>query len=111
MLSELCRYVDSLPSLQLVGTASNGREALRQWESLKPRLILMDFQMPEMNGLQVATRIKGGTAKDTKIIMVTIHDNPLLRQTVLSSGVDGFLSKTQLRKELPKEISRLFPAG
>lgn len=110
MLNEMCRYVDALPSLELVGTAVNGRQALERCESLKPRLVLMDFQMPEMNGLQAATKIKSGQQEDTKIIMVTIHDNPRLREAVLSSGVDGFLSKAQLRKELPRELGRLFPA-
>lgn len=108
MLREMCRCVKALPSLELVGTAVNGRQALEKCESLKPQLVLMDFQMPEMNGLQAATKIKSDKKGDTKIIVVTIHDNPRLRDAVLSSGVDGFLSKAQLRKELPRELGRLF---
>ena len=108
MLREMCRCVKALPSLELVGTAANGRQALEKCESLKPKLVLMDFQMPEMNGLQAATKIKSDKKGDTKIIVVTIHDNPRLRDAVLSSGVDGFLSKAQLQKELPRELGRLF---
>lgn len=109
MLKEMCRCVKALPSLELVGTAENGRQALEKCASLKPQLVLMDFQMPEMNGLQAARQIKSDKGAYTKIIVVTIHDNPRLREAVLSSGVDGFLSKAQLRKDLPKELGRLFP--
>jgi DNA-binding NarL/FixJ family response regulator len=109
MLREMCRCVEALPSLELVGTAENGRQALEQCESLMPQLVLMDFQMPEMNGLQAARKIKSDKGTRIKVIVVTIHDNPRLREAVLSSGVDGFLSKAQLRKELPKELGRLFP--
>lgn len=109
MLSEMCRYVEALPSLDLVGTAVNGKDAIDKCASLGPQLILMDFQMPEMNGLEAASRIKSDGNESVRIIMVTIHDNPRLRDAVLSSGVDGFLSKIQLRKDLPKELSRLFP--
>ena len=109
MLREMCRCVKALPSLELVGTAENGRQALEKCESLRPQLVLMDFQMPEMNGLQAARMIKSDKGTHIKIIVVTIHDNPRLREAVLSSGVDGFLSKAQLQKELPKELGRLFP--
>lgn len=111
MLKEMCQYVETIPSLELVGTATNGREALHQFESLRPELVLMDFQMPEMNGLEAAKKIKNDASTDTKVVMVTIHDNPRLREAVLASGVDGFLGKAELRRKLEEELSRLFPGA
>jgi len=108
MLNEMCRYVGALPHLRLVGTAANGQEALEKFESLRPRLILMDFQMPEMNGLQATLKIKS-VDEEAKVIIITIHDNQLLRHMVLSQGVDGILSKAQLPDDLSKEVERLFP--
>jgi DNA-binding NarL/FixJ family response regulator len=97
-----------LPSIELVGTAKDGREAVEVFESLEPELVLMDFQMPGMNGLQAMTQIKSSRSS-TKVIIFTVHDSPTLRGTLLSNGADGFLSKSRFYRVFPAEIGRLFP--
>ena len=63
-----------LPSLAVVGTASDGAAALRLVEALHPDLILLDMTMPELDGLGVARRLAGGTSPPA-IVFVTAHDS------------------------------------
>ena len=63
-----------LPSLAVVGTASDGAAALRLVEALHPDLVLLDMTMPELDGLGVARRLAGGT-NPPAIVFVTAHDS------------------------------------
>lgn len=63
-----------LPRISLVGTATCGDSALRLIESLKPDLVLLDIQMPEMDGMALAQLLNGGTLRPA-IIFVTAFDN------------------------------------
>lgn len=108
MLRALCSHLATLPAIELVGTATSGGEAVEKATELAPTLVLLDFQLVGMNGLEAAKRIKASLPM-TKTVIVTIHDGAALRATVLGSGVDGFLSKRRFRQELPAELARLFP--
>lgn len=107
-LTAICDYLDELPVVEVVGTARDGCEAVEKVGLLRPDLVLMDFQMPRMNGLEATRKIKRSKAP-TKILIVTIHDGPHLREALMSNGADGFLNKVRLRQMLESELSRLFP--
>jgi two-component system response regulator AlgR len=63
-----------LPSIAVVGTASDGAAALRLVEALSPDLVLLDMTMPELDGLSVARRL-GGAGNSPAIVFVTAHDS------------------------------------
>jgi two-component system nitrate/nitrite response regulator NarL len=107
-LTAICEYLQELPSIEIVATASDGMEAVEVFQSLEPELVVMDFQMPKMNGLQAMTQIKS-TRSSTKVIIFTVHDSPALRNALLSNGADGFLSKSRFYRVFSEEIERLFP--
>lgn len=80
------------PDLDVIGEAGDGEEAISKLESLKPDILLLDVNMPHMNGLEVTKRLK--TAKSTvKIIILTIHDDENYVIEVIKSGADGYLLK------------------
>jgi DNA-binding NarL/FixJ family response regulator len=108
-LSAICEYLRELPSIEVVATATDGREALEKFEQLEPALVLMDFQMPRVNGLQAMTQIKASRSS-TKVIIFTVYDSPTLRGALLFNGADGFLSKSRFYSVFPAEMERLFPA-
>jgi DNA-binding NarL/FixJ family response regulator len=84
--------LDDEPGLEVVGEASNGREALELCRSLRPDLVLMDVRMPDMDGLE-ATRAIKGELPSTSVLMVTMHENPDYLMEALSAGAAGYVLK------------------
>ncbi|WP_099468754.1 hybrid sensor histidine kinase/response regulator [Konateibacter massiliensis] len=92
-----------------VDVASNGREALELFQIEKYDIILMDIQMPEMNGVEVTRKIKEleiGQAKQTPIIAITAYTLLGDRERFLSLGMDGYLPKPIQMGELYDTIHR-----
>jgi len=88
-----------------VQSAADGEAALRNWEEWNPRLILMDVQMPGMDGLETTRRIKADPrGKDTAIVALTASVLDEDRQKVLESGADDFLAKPCREDELFEKI-------
>lgn len=77
------------------GEASNGKEAIERFQQAKPDLIVIDFQMPEMNGLDAARQIVNLSPK-TPILMVTIHLSKQLSEEARKAGIRGTCSKTAI---------------
>jgi DNA-binding NarL/FixJ family response regulator len=85
---DLKRYTD----IQVIGTANNGREAIKLASSLLPQIILMDLQMPIMDGLTAATLIKKEFS-NIKIIAYTSLGEAYLNIPVEQSPFDQLCSK------------------
>jgi DNA-binding NarL/FixJ family response regulator len=75
--------------------ATNGREAVERFRQAKPDLIVIDFQMPEMNGLDAARRIVD-LSPNTPILMVTIHLSKQLSDEARKAGIRGACAKTNI---------------
>ena len=85
--------------LQVVGEASNGIEAVKLAETLRPDVIVMDISMPEMDGLKAAEEIHNA-GLSSKIVMLTVHaDEDYLFQT-LKAGASGYVHKSSADREL-----------
>ena len=93
------------PDLEVVGEASNGREAIELCRSLRPDLVLMDVRMPEMDGL-TATRAIKRENPDIAILMVTMHDNPDYLLEALDAGAAGYVLKDAPADRLIDAIRR-----
>jgi DNA-binding NarL/FixJ family response regulator len=87
--------LDAEPEMEVVGEASDGREAIDQVRALRPDVVLMDIRMPELDGLEAARRIlSGGPDDDTpKILMLTTFDLDEYVYEALRAGASGFLLK------------------
>jgi DNA-binding NarL/FixJ family response regulator len=78
--------------ITVVGTASNGEEALQQVSALQPDVILMDVRMPIMDGVAATVRIRRDLL-DTPILMLTTFDDDAYVLAALQAGANGYLLK------------------
>jgi CheY-like chemotaxis protein len=95
-----------------VVVASNGKEALAALEEQGFDLVLMDVQMPEMDGFEATAAIRGGekaTGRHIPIVAMTAHAMEGDRERCLEAGMDGYTSKPIRAKELSEAIESLFP--
>jgi signal transduction histidine kinase/CheY-like chemotaxis protein len=94
-----------------VTIGANGRVALALWQRQTFDLILMDVQMPEMDGLEATAAIRQaevGTGRHIPIIALTAHAMTGDRERCLASGMDGYVSKPIRAEEIRSEIGRLW---
>jgi DNA-binding NarL/FixJ family response regulator len=105
----LGKFLKNAGSYEVVDTANDGPSALASVEAHKPDLLIMDLQMPLMNGLKVLEELKDQPYRP-RIILASLHDEPPYRRAALRSGADAFCSKMNLLNDLREAINRLFPA-
>jgi two-component system, NarL family, response regulator NreC len=80
------------PSLEIVGEARDGRQAVEQVKHLKPDVLLMDVSMPDMNGFD-ATRQVHNFDPTVKVLILTMHDEEELVARCLEAGAAGYIIK------------------
>jgi DNA-binding NarL/FixJ family response regulator len=99
--------VGGQPDMTIVGQASNGREAIQQFRAHHPDVVLMDLQMPDMNGLDAMITIRG-EAPEARIIVLTTYvgDAQVLR--AVKAGARGYLLKSALHRELLDTIRAVY---
>ena len=76
--------------------ASNGQEAVKKFSHEKFDIVVLDFQMPVMNGLEAARQITG-QSPGTPILMVTMHASPQLAQEARKVGIRGVCGKSDIK--------------
>jgi len=91
------------PFLEIVGEASNGGDAVRKAKELKVDVVLMDINMPGMNGLE-ATELIGREAPQAKVLMLTVHKNPEYVRKIIHCGARGYVLKDAAGDELAHGI-------
>lgn len=84
--------LQQLPSLEIVGEAGNGREAVQLAEEVRPDLVLMDIAMPGLNGLD-ATRQILRLLPQTKVLVLSMYDDQEYVYELLRAGASGYLLK------------------
>jgi DNA-binding NarL/FixJ family response regulator len=91
--------LDQEPDMHLVGEAADGREAVEQFESLRPDVTLMDLQMPQANGVQAIATIMH-KYPEAKIVVLTTYSGDAQATRAFKAGAAGYLLKSSIRKEL-----------
>jgi DNA-binding NarL/FixJ family response regulator len=100
------RILDDDETLEVVGEASNGAEAVRLAEQLHPQVIVMDCQLPELNGV-AATRIILRSRPETTILMLSMHSEDTLVRQALDAGARGYVLKNANDLDLASAIKNV----
>ncbi len=92
--------------IKVVGDSSNGKEAIDFLHLIHADVVLMDIDMPVMNGIEATRQIKS-SFDGTRVIILTMHNEGGLIKTVIAAGADGYLLKNSDQHELIGAIRRV----
>jgi len=90
--------------IEVVGEAADGREAIRLAEALQPEVVLMDLEMPVLDGYEATRQIKAGFPS-CRVVALTVHGYETARQKAMQAGVDLFMVKGAALESLVEAIS------
>ena len=99
MVREGLRSMLSGEEIEIVGEASTGAEAVRAAADLSPEVVLLDLELPDMDGLTVLRQLKEITPA-LPVLVVTMHDDPALVRRAVRAGAAGYVLKGIGRAEL-----------
>ncbi|MBI4311616.1 MAG: response regulator transcription factor [Chloroflexi bacterium] len=102
--------LEAEPSIEVVGEASNGLEALKKCGEISPDVLFLDISMPVMNGLEASGRIKA-EYPNTKVILLTMHEEDEYFFQALSVGASGYMIKGAKSEELVMAIQSVMQGG
>jgi DNA-binding NarL/FixJ family response regulator len=102
--------VEKLPGVEVVGEASDGREAIKLVEALSPDLVLMDLSMRGLGGVEATSRI-AQASPGTKVIVVSVHTEAQAVLAAIDAGASGYLSKDASTAELDVAIRAVVRGG
>jgi DNA-binding NarL/FixJ family response regulator len=100
----LSTLIAKQPDMEIIGEATDGREALQLVEKLTPDLILMDVTMPNLNGIEATRKIKSKNP-DIEIIALSLHSDRRYVLGMIDAGASGYLLKECAFEELVRAIN------
>lgn len=98
--------VEEQPGWAVVAEASTGREAVELARQLQPDVVVMDFSMPDLNGLEATRQIRAELPR-TQVLMLTMHDTERLVRDVLAAGARGYVLKNDAGGVLIEALAAL----
>lgn len=98
--------LESDAELEVVGEASDGREAVRMAEKLRPDVMIMDLAMPELNGLDAIRQIRSDVP-DVQLLVFSMHDSEELIREVFAAGARGYVLKNDVALYLVEAVKSL----
>lgn len=95
-------YLESM-GVNVIGEATNGREAVEMAGRLQPDVVVMDIHLPELTGVEATRRIRHDYP-EIRILVLTAYDEPAYVHALLDAGADGFILKTAELSELYRAL-------
>ena len=108
MRQGLRSVLEAHTDIQIIGEASDGQEAVVMADALRPAVVVMDINMPRLNGIEATARIKG-QYPDIRVIGLSVNAGPNNREAMLKAGADMLLTKEAAVEELYRGIQAVVP--
>src|SRR5437867_2612653 len=99
--------MDQEKDVRVVGVATSGEEAVSLAESQQPDVVLMDVEMPGMDGIEAIRKVKA-VDPNARIVVVSAHQEELILARAVEAGASGFLSKETALSELVASVRLAF---
>jgi two-component system response regulator NreC len=103
----ICALLELMPDIEVVGEASNGKAALDRVKELRPDIVLMDIEMPVMDGLEASRRVHARYPA-SKVLILSQYDDASHVLDAVEAGVRGFVDKTAAGVELEAAIRSVY---
>lgn len=94
-------------SCEVVGSVSNGRDAVEAVMTLRPDVLVADLMMPGLDGLEVCRRVKQA-APETAVVIVTAFDDAEMQKVALEAGASAFIPKPAAADALERTVRQIF---
>jgi DNA-binding NarL/FixJ family response regulator len=108
MLEATCAVLEFDGLVEIVGRARDGAEAVRAVAQLDPELVIMDVNMPGMNGLDAAA-LMSHRFPGTRIMLISGEESPEIRYESQACGADAFVFKLRFQQEYVSLLRKMFP--
>jgi DNA-binding NarL/FixJ family response regulator len=103
ILDGIARLLEREPDMVLVAEASDGIEAVKAFQEHRPDVVLMDLQMPKLNGVEAISKIRELSPR-ARCVVLTTYSGDVQASRAFKAGAVGYLLKTMLRKDLIRTI-------
>ncbi|PWL28367.1 response regulator transcription factor [uncultured Roseivirga sp.] len=110
VIDGISSILSEVEEIKIIGSALNGLEALRKLEIESPDVLLLDINMPEMDGIQLVRALKE-KGRTLNTLVLTMHNNPQFTKELIAEGVQGCVLKNAGKKDLILAITEVNNGG
>ena len=104
------RLLEDEPDIEVVGEAGDGREAVELAANLRPKVVVMDYAMPELDGVQATHEIRRHSP-DSAVLMLSMHGDDNYQRNAFDAGARGYLLKNATELDLAGAIREVASGG
>jgi DNA-binding NarL/FixJ family response regulator len=106
----LCRLLEGEPDIEVAGQAGSGHEAVKLSRELKPDLVLLDYSLPDLDGLETTQQLLA-LEQGIRVLILTMYANEEYATRLIRAGASGFLVKAAATDELLEAIRKVAGRG
>jgi DNA-binding NarL/FixJ family response regulator len=110
LLKNIVKLLSAFPQVKVIGTAMDGESGIREVRSLHPQVLLLDLELPGMNGIEVTARLKS-TQSDVLVLILTTFDDEQKVFEAIQAGASGYLVKRVPAEKIVESIVEVSQGG